>query len=219
VPGIIVATSGTGDNVAPGFPISSRPSFLTGFYQFTQGGSGTKPNIDTAFIAVGFTKYNTSTKNTDSIGGGFFFITTTKAVFTPFSIPIFYLPNFAGVTPDTATILISSSIAQKSFPNTSLIIDDLSFASATGVKTALFTKGLPSTYPNPINTDLNISNLPKEIAFIEIKDFAGSTVFSSSINEETVHISLSDFNNGIYFYSLKEEDGTTVYNSKFVVAK
>jgi len=219
VPGFILATSGTGGNLVPGFPISSRPAFLTGFYQFTQGGSGTKPDIDSAFIAVGFTRYNTSTNKTDSIGGGMMFITSTKATFTSFAIPIFYLPNFTGIIPDTATIFITSSIAQKSFPNTSLIIDDLSFSSATGVKNELFTNGLPSSFPNPISTDLTITNLPNQISSIDIKDFTGTTVFTSAVHDETIRLNMGHLNNGIYLYSLKEEDGTVVYTAKFVVAR
>lgn len=74
-----------------------------------------------------------------------------------------------------------------------------------------------AVYPNPvqnfINFDLNINNYS-----VRIVDITGKTV-SNSVSTSNKHkVNTTNFNNGIYFYTISN-NGNTITTNKFIVAK
>ena len=198
-----------------GFPCTVVPTTLTGYYQFNQGATGI--NLDTAIIAIFFTKWNTTTKQADTIGAGEFTTYTTQTSYIQFSAPIIFIPS---TVPDTAVIVVASSgnniIAS---PNTYLIIDDLAF---TGVTTATITpnylNGLPpSLYPNPASSSVTISNLVINSYSVQISDLAGKKVKTINVNGDAVNFNTEGLQPGMYIYSLVDESNGILYSNRFVV--
>ena len=80
----------------------------------------------------------------------------------------------------------------------------------TGIsETSLISQNMMSVYPNPFNTQLTLKNTgEKEVAII-ISDAVGKIVYKSKIKGDTTETITSDFlSNGVYFISVKSENGT-----------
>ncbi|MBX9850295.1 MAG: T9SS type A sorting domain-containing protein [Cytophagaceae bacterium] len=211
LPGFVLAMSGTDSE---GFPYTSRPAALTGYYKFVQGGTGAFPNIDTAVILIGLSKWNTTNDSRDSIAGAYFTIYQNASSYTALNIPLFYLN---GLTPDSARIFIFSSFTSgKSFPNTALAIDALAFTGTTGINHPISFSGI-QTYPNPAKDYIDINNIPLEISIIEIRDFTGRKIKTTAVNSALMKISTLEFTSGIYHYSLLDREGNILFTEKFVV--
>ncbi len=75
-----------------------------------------------------------------------------------------------------------------------------------------------SLYPNPAKNNVTItSNLTSGL--IEILDVTGRLINTIRITSNASKIDVSNYNNSIYFYNVKDNTGTTVYSNKFIVAK
>lgn len=73
-------------------------------------------------------------------------------------------------------------------------------------------------YPNPANNVLNFE-LNTVSANVQLFDVTGKIVKSINTNKNKFSVSLSDFNNGIYFYSIIDAEGNKIATNRFVVAK
>lgn len=219
LPGFVMSWSyDANDEIVEYFPWNTRSAALTGYYKFNQGATGIFPDIDTAAIIVGFYKWNPVTSVSDSIGGGELDIFVTQSGFVSFSVPLSYLT--AGV-PDSANITLSSSIAQKSFPGTFLIVDDLAFTGVvSGVNTANFPAGkAPYAFPNPAKDQINIGNLPSESASIEVRDLTGRVVLASTASASQTAFNLNGLKEGMYIYTLLDSEGSILFTDRFAVTK
>ena len=73
-------------------------------------------------------------------------------------------------------------------------------------------------YPNPAKNNITInSNL--ENGRIEILDVTGKLIVTERFNQQTFNMNISSFKNGLYFYTIYDENGVNSYSDKFVVAK
>jgi hypothetical protein len=220
LPGFTVSyTVDIDNNQLDGFVWNTRSAALTGYYKFHQGGTGVYPNIDTASIAVGLFKWNTTTLQSDSIGGGYLEIHIDQAGYASFSVPIYYLDGSS--VPDSAIIFMTSSDAAKSFPNTYLIVDDVAFSGiATGVNNAAFPAGkAPYAFPNPAKDQINIGNVPTESTRIEVRDFTGRVVLTSTAVSNQTSFNLNGLKEGMYIYTILDDQGSVLYTEKFAVSK
>jgi hypothetical protein len=87
----------------------------------------------------------------------------------------------------------------------------------TGTKT-ITAKNEISIYPNPATTAITINNLPLTNNDLLITDILGSEVYHHAIiNQQSTIINISNLNNGVYFYQIKNDKETL--NGKFVVEK
>lgn len=75
-----------------------------------------------------------------------------------------------------------------------------------------------SVYPNPvqnqINFELNASNFS-----VKIIDVTGKTISNNSTLSNKLKVNTSSLNNGLYFYSVINNNGEVITSSKFIVAK
>ena len=75
-----------------------------------------------------------------------------------------------------------------------------------------------SVYPNPvqnqINFELNTSNFS-----VKIIDVTGKTISNNSTFTNKLKVNTSSLNNGLYFYSVINNNGEVITSSKFIVAK
>ncbi len=75
-----------------------------------------------------------------------------------------------------------------------------------------------NVYPNPannvLNFELNISN-----ATVQLFDITGKALKTINTNKNMFSVSLNNFNNGIYFYSIMDAEGNKIATNRFIVAK
>ena len=75
-----------------------------------------------------------------------------------------------------------------------------------------------NVYPNPannvLNFDLNVVN-----ANVQLFDITGKILKLINTNKNKFSVSLNEFNNGIYFYSIIDAEGNKIATNRFVVAK
>ena len=73
-------------------------------------------------------------------------------------------------------------------------------------------------YPNPaknlLHFDVNINNTT-----VQIFDVTGKTLQTTNNNSTKFTVSLDNFDNGIYFYSITDNNNTIIGTNRFIVAK
>ncbi len=75
-----------------------------------------------------------------------------------------------------------------------------------------------SVYPNPVKNSINF-DLDFTGFNVKIIDVTGKTVKSSTAVNSKLTISTSNFSNGIYFYSISDNNENVIATNKFIVAK
>ena len=75
-----------------------------------------------------------------------------------------------------------------------------------------------SVYPNPVKNRINFE-LDVNAFIVKIIDITGKTVTTHTSINGKLTISTSNFNNGIYFYSIIDNSGNVIATNKFIVAK
>jgi hypothetical protein len=81
-----------------------------------------------------------------------------------------------------------------------------------------------SVYPNPSSDKIEVKfNMPadaKNISFV-IFDVLGNKVSETSLNGNagTATIRVSEFNNGMYIYSMQSENAGILNTGRFIIAK
>ncbi len=105
-------------SIEGGIPFTGRPVALKGFIDAAPA-SG-----DSAMIAIGFSKWNGTSR--DTIGDGIKFFSTVHNEWVAFTIPITF---YTGETPDSMNIIISSSAVgmDVTVPGSKVRIDSLLF--------------------------------------------------------------------------------------------
>ena len=73
----------------------------------------------------------------------------------------------------------------------------------------------PKLYPNPANSDIRIEG--NAIESVKVYNIMGALVESISVNDNNVDVNLSQYSNGVYFFNIRQSDGT-VSNQRVVVS-
>jgi hypothetical protein len=207
----VYSVNSGGGNVQFGVHVTASPVSLNGYYKFNQGGTSV---LDSGVVWVTLGKWNSTNMESDSIGGGTIIFKTNATSFTAFTVNI---TNTSGIVPDTAFIEVASSWNQ-AHTNTYLIVDDLSFSSASGI-TPIFsnTTGI-ALYPNPAKDQVTIKNLPLNAGEVQVMDYMGRRVANVSALGSEVNLNTSSFASGLYFYNVLDNTGVMLYSSRFTVA-
>lgn len=178
--------------IVGGVPFTSNPSTFKGWYQYTPLGT------DSAIAFVLFTKWNSVTNKSDTIGKGSFVTTAAQSEYAQFAAEITY-PT-VGIVPDTMNIiLLSSGIAAT--PGSKFLVDKLSFEYPEGVRED--SKLDCYVYPNPSNGVVNVSLANNVKTTATLYDFVGREVYSKSISNLTTSMDFSSLPKGIYLLELK----------------
>ncbi|HTB31583.1 MAG TPA: T9SS type A sorting domain-containing protein [Bacteroidia bacterium] len=194
--------------ISGGLPYTLRPDSIIGWYMYS---SVSGDNGDCEFYLFGAT-------HTDTIGQAFF--TTPKSnvtTWTRFSLAITYTSS---ATPDTALWIFSSSFTQAGAQvGSQLYVDDLGLVidSTTGIQnlsnaTRIFVG------PNPTTGYISINNGLKQALF-NLVDITGRKVEEERIAPGTNYINLKGMPDGVYIYSLLDEQNTVMQTGKIVVEK
>ncbi len=198
------------DELPPGFPITSRPELLTGYYKYEPVGP------DTAFVGVQFTRYNSTSDATEYLSDIILRPLPAAAEWTSFELSI-DLPE--GVMPDSATIAIASSnsIDEEADAHrglgSCLWVDDLAFALKTSVDDQADSPA-PFVLPNPALEHVSIRHeflFAKELRFA-IYDVMGSLVHRDVLSDQgagELSVNLGEFAIGMYRFIIEAEGRRT----------
>lgn len=213
LPGLAVTSKVIFLNEEPkGFPYTQRPTSLNGFFKYTP------LKNDEGGMLVYLTKWNATTKKTDTIGGGGYAFKSAMVNFTPISLPLIYSASTA--MPDSAIILlIASDPDKKPIPGTVLFADDIVFMVPNENETAYNVDRQIVLYPNPAIGEASIKNIPANVNAVEITDFTGRLIDKVIVEAGTCNIVTSQYSSGMYFYNLLEAQGASVQKGKFSVLK
>jgi len=76
-----------------------------------------------------------------------------------------------------------------------------------------------SLYPNPAKNEITIETKLTNNNSIKILDVTGKLVSNNSFKTNKITLSVSNLDNGIYFYNILDVSGNVSHSNKFVVAK
>jgi hypothetical protein len=200
----------------PGIAIFEKDSLLSGYYKYLP------KNGDTCtFSAFVF-------RHDSLIGSGILHTKDTASNWTPFVVPIKYIPGFTG-TPDSAAILFAAynwkSASSKPRGNSILQVDEISFNTfVTGIAPApLPALGL-SLAPNPWSdyTVITFESVPGEKTSIQLYTPDGQLVKTMAncilpAGPQTITLQRGDLAQGVYF--LRFDEGSQVVSQKVVVLR
>lgn len=199
-------TSGqyTDSSTVGGQPFTNMVDTLMGYYKYITSGS------DTAVINVSLYSNGTGT-------GWYEYYFTADTNYTYFEIPI-----NESTTPDTMRIDIASSKwpYTNAVDGSTLYLDELQLKSqplTTGIISPISVKTKNLVYPNPVKESLTIKlNSGFTTASLDIYDVAGRKVYAEVFGQKNlVKLNTSFLDAGIYFYELRNADGT-ILRDKFI---
>jgi len=178
-----------------GFAFSARPDALTGQWQY-----GIQPS-DSGFVGVYLTKWNTSTMQSDSIGGGVGYAIGTLSGWQALNVPLEY---FSAVYPDTAYVFVTSSL-NSPVDGSSIKIDDLGFGAANSVGEQ---DQVPDLHLFPsLATDVVNVAADNPIAYVTVMDLTGRTVLEKPVVAERATVQVAHLPAGRYLAQVRMLDG------------
>lgn len=75
-----------------------------------------------------------------------------------------------------------------------------------------------SVYPNPVQNQINFELSTSNYA-VRIIDITGKTISNTASTANKLKVNTSSLNNGIYFYTILNDNGNVITTNKFIVAK
>lgn len=209
----IMLTGQIGTGTPPvklGYPFTQRKDSLGFFARYQPVG------VDTAFAQVIFYKRNAQR---DTIAMGYTKINSTNGSFNLHYVSMVYNPDFPNTTlPDSALIIFSSSLPTGAQIGSTLWVDDLKWGTVnTGITE--FTKNSNiKVSPNPANEfiTIEIGNSVKAKQ-IEIIDINGKQVESFAVNSKIEKFGTAHLANGLYFYTIKDNNAAILSSGKITV--
>ncbi|MDZ4757905.1 MAG: T9SS type A sorting domain-containing protein [Bacteroidota bacterium] len=190
-------------NPTMGAPYTKRPDKMVFWYKYVPKGT------DSAIALVTLTRWNSSTKKTDTVGLGVGPMTGSTTTYTKKDVDIMYLSNNA---PDTAIVLFVSSSLSANQAGSKLTIDDADFVGGnTGIIAQ--TQNEIGIYPNPAKDMLNLElgNLEGNV-YIAITDIQGKNIYTQIYSTcNNVTIQTSTFKSGIYILNVTSDKNTITH--------
>lgn len=192
-------------NLRPVFdmlPISftSRPKRLQFYFK-----SIPKKN-DTCAIYLGLTKWNTTTKSSDTIAYASMEFSDSIGAYTLADIAFNYKNN---QNPDSMFVIITSSIDGFNPTEGSVfLIDDISLIyNNTGIENIV--KQNLSVYPNPAKDILQLDFAKPTKGQISLQNLLGETLKIANIDASKMQLDVSELAEGLYLINVLEESGKT----------
>lgn len=200
-----------------GTPIDHKADKLTGYYMYDTTHNG--GNLDTAYVAVLFKRYNTALQKMDTVAFGEQFLLSTdmNGGMQPFELTITDL--MPGVEPDSVAVYLQSSL--NGFCSTALggnclylYVDDLALETSTGTEDITNWFQHIEAYPNPASDQLTIeSNLAADL---NIYSLEGKLIRQEKVTPGTLSLDISDLTTGVYLLAFVN-NGEVLKRDKLVV--
>jgi len=220
IPGVPGAASNgnvlvTGLSVSPigGVPDAMRHAALSGYYQYTPGGS------DHGSIETCLFKRNGATR--DTIANGVFDAAFLVGTYTHFTMPIIPMSTD---DPDSSLIWIQSSPRSPigaGVTGSILRVDSLYYTGQIGIDDISPLVKVMLTYPVPAVNEINVKvDLVSPVSMIyEILDNNGNIVASDKMLSNTQKIDVSNLAAGNYFVNLRDLSGKKLCADRFTIAR
>jgi Secretion system C-terminal sorting domain len=217
VPGVLTTgtINTTNYTISGGLPYTLRPDSIIGWYQYV---SVSNDHANCEFYLFG-------SSNTDTIGQAFYRSPTTNvSTWTRFSLPVTYT---SVATPQTALWIFSSSIDQNSgHAGSQLIIDSIGLVFNSSAVNTIKDNAVVGIGPNPTNGPLTVSiassrgaSLAGKVFTMNVLDVTGRLVKSEKITEGTTVLNIGELPEGLYIYSLLDEEGIVIKTGKIAVQR
>ena len=208
--GTITSLSGP---IKGGAPCSQIPVAITGFFKTSGLVTGDK---------VGLTAYTSYLGSINALAS--FSQSINTAAWTSFSAS-FLLINPGPV--DSVFVIASSGNLFGGGNNSStaiLDLDNISLGNITNTNTAtgIDVQSLGTSflvYPNPASGELNIISKDQNAVSLVITGLDGRIIEEQMILSEKTKVNLQNYESGIYFYVIQDEQKNTLLTNKFVVSK
>ena len=191
-----------------GRPYDDMPASMTFAMKYIPNG------LDTGFVLVQLTKYNTVTHKADTITSARY---QTSATINSWTTQSINLGTYI-MQPDTLKIYCSSSSLYRPKIGSNLFVDDFKMIGWVGVDELNGVKNSVSVFPNPASNNITIQS-GAAAAFTEIADITGRAVGSYKMQNNAVNIETYNFPSGMYFFAVKDEKGQILNRGKFEVSK
>ncbi|MHB8261546.1 MAG: T9SS type A sorting domain-containing protein [Bacteroidia bacterium] len=220
VPGIIEYGSmavniSTSSAIFKGLPYTSSPTSAT-YWIF-----GTVAANDTALTQILLTKWNTVSNSRDTIGRGYDQILSTSGLsastYTMRTVTITYTTT--PPAPDTIQYLVISSIKKTATVGNTITVDDINLLFTTGIESLHATQAANIAYPNPAVSQITISSTNEKAKYAKVYDLTGRLITTHELTNKTATLDVNAFENGMYLYSITDENNHTLSTSKFSVSK
>lgn len=220
-----IGTTGAPTQLGTTFASTNRPTsirFVSGFAQ--------QLPTDAAVILVTMTKWNSTTSTRDTILSNPIIINVSTANGTSVSladrsINLTYRSNTTA-NPDTARINIINALPTSGTTvgqNTVLILDNIRFSewgtSVEPVSVGTVDIGSVKVFPNPAKSIVNFTTENVLARTVAVYDITGRLIENINLQNKEAKLNVEDYSNGIYIYSICNENGQAVSAGKFSVSK
>jgi hypothetical protein len=199
--GPVLSPSGDVDFSQIKFAFLSRPKSLVFYYKYAPADG------DSCNFYMAFTKWNTSTQQTDTIGEASFQKGDSVNDYTKVEVDIDY---YSSAQPDSAFMIITSSIdGFNPLAGSVLFIDDLAITYNTGVNNT-YIIDVVTTYPNPVKDVLHITTKSKGGLKVRLTTLSGIEMLNFTTQKSESEIDLSGFSNGMYLFEITTDEGISI---------
>ncbi|MCS6819694.1 MAG: T9SS type A sorting domain-containing protein [Chitinophagales bacterium] len=181
---LIVGLSGEFDLIGSAF--TGRPDAIRFSYKYVPVGA------DTASFFCVLTKFNSSTAESDDIGGtGEQLFATPSGKWDTLTSPIEYNPNFSGQNPDTLRIIFFAGGQGGAQKGSKLWVDNVRFIynTSTGIVEVPIAAANYQVFPNPAQNIITIKDfIPASSSEINIYGLDGKVYISQKLVENNIQI-------------------------------
>ncbi len=200
-------------NISPvyykqGFPYTSRPEKLTFWFKYLPVGA------DTGGVRIQLKKYYDSA--THIVGQGEVAFNQTLA-YTQMTLDITYNSNDI---PDSCTIFFASSKDKDDARVGSVLyIDDVEFSGWVGIDENQKSAEKVTVFPNPAKDNITFELKIEGAKNIRINDITGKNIAIFPINNSSVNINTTAYQQGVYLYEITDRNNGLLTKGKFNVVK
>lgn len=170
-----------------------------------------------AGVQVDLTKWNSSTMTSDTIGSAFQEFTTDVANFTTYGLKIVYLPQFAGVQPDSVHI-VAAAAGDADAAAASFWVDEFRFVELDQTGLTVLDNPAITVYPTLAKDVVNMDFNQEKVSNVVIMDLAGKLIANLDVSNTSFYeYNVSALMNGTYIYTVMSDAYTVQKQGKIVV--
>ena len=182
-----------------GVPYTDMPEKLTGYYKYAP------VDNDSWFITAIFTKWNTTTSETDTVGGATFVGSSATDEWLLFASDIIW---WAGIAPDSMNIIVASSDIDVPQPGSVLLLDKTGFDDGVGFDETSLENSI-NFFHNQRDNQLNLqynfdASRNVEVIIYNVMGQQLMNISELSVQNYTQTIHLDDLKSGIYMVEVND---------------